>query len=94
MCGGDRLRIVLIGCALGWKEFVVRMNPIFIIIGFTEEQFRVHNAESMIKAGFQGKGIHVGVIDAGFTNCDVIPYFEGVNIFGYHDFVRREIFFG
>ena len=55
--------------------------------GFTEEQFRVHNAESMIKAGFQGKGIHVGVIDAGFTNCDVIPYFEGVNIFGYHDFV-------
>ncbi len=55
--------------------------------GFTEEQFKVHNAESMIKAGFRGKGMHVGVIDAGFTNCDVIPYFEGINIFGYRDFV-------
>lgn len=55
--------------------------------GFTEEQFSVHNAEEMIKAGFRGKGIHVGVIDAGFTNCDVIPYFDGVNIFGYRDFV-------
>lgn len=55
--------------------------------GFTEEQFRVHNAEAMLQSGFQGKGIHIGVIDAGFTNCDVIPYFEGVRIFGYKDFV-------
>ena len=55
--------------------------------GFTEKQFSVHNAEAMIKAGFQGKGMHVGIIDAGFTNCDVIPYFDGVNLFGYRDFV-------
>lgn len=55
--------------------------------GFTEEQFKVHNAEEMIKAGFRGKGMHVGVVDAGFTNCDVIPYFEGINLFGYRDFV-------
>jgi len=32
----------------------------------------------MIKAGFRGKGIAIAVIDAGFTNVDVIPLFRKI----------------
>lgn len=46
--------------------------------GLTAEQFMLHNAKSMYLSGFTGKGIDIAVIDAGFTNVDVIPYF-GVN---------------
>lgn len=56
-------------------------------LGATQPQFTLHNAEEMAKAGFQGKGIRVGVIDAGFTNADVIPLFERINFRGFNDFV-------
>ncbi|RNC64859.1 S8 family serine peptidase [Proteiniphilum sp. X52] len=55
--------------------------------GFTDAQFRMHNAVIMADAGFRGKGMLVGVIDAGFTNFDVIPRFESVRLGGYMDFV-------
>ncbi len=55
--------------------------------GLTETQFHMHNANVMIDAGYRGKGIHVGVIDAGFTNFDVIPIFDRVRLHGYKDFV-------
>lgn len=56
-------------------------------LGITQLQFKLHNATDMAKAGFQGKGIHVGVIDAGFTNYDVIPFFEKINLRGFENFV-------
>ncbi|MDR2816416.1 MAG: S8 family serine peptidase [Proteiniphilum sp.] len=55
--------------------------------GFTAAQFRMHNAVVMADAGFRGKGMLIGVIDAGFTNFDVIPRFESVRLGGYMDFV-------
>ncbi|WP_352421965.1 S8 family serine peptidase [Proteiniphilum sp.] len=55
--------------------------------GFTDAQFRMHNAVVMADAGFRGKNMLVGVIDAGFTNFDVIPRFESVRVGGYMDFV-------
>lgn len=55
--------------------------------GLADAQFRMHNAHIMSDGGFRGKGILVGVIDAGFTNFDVIPSFESVRIGGYRDFV-------
>lgn len=55
--------------------------------GFTDAQFRMHNAAVMADAGFRGKGMLIGVIDAGFTNFDVIPRFESVRLGGYMDFV-------
>lgn len=55
--------------------------------GVTEKQFSIHNAITMADAGFRGKGIMVGVIDAGFTNFDVIPRFGSVRLGGYKDFV-------
>ncbi|MEA4916646.1 S8 family peptidase [Proteiniphilum sp.] len=53
----------------------------------TDAQFRMHNATAMTEAGFKGKGMLVGVIDAGFTNFDVIPLFESIKLGGYRDFV-------
>lgn len=55
--------------------------------GISREQFALHKADRMIKAGFRGKGIAIAVIDAGFTNVDVIPYFAKYNLLGYKDFV-------
>lgn len=55
--------------------------------GYTKSQFLTHNAHIMANSGFQGKGIQIGVIDAGFTNFDVIPTFGNIHILGYKDFV-------
>lgn len=55
--------------------------------GFTNPQFRMHNATVMADAGFKGKGLWIGVIDAGFTNFDVIPRFGSIRLGGYKDFV-------
>lgn len=55
--------------------------------GITGDQFYMHNAHLLGNAGFRGKNIEVGVIDAGFTNFDVIPWFDTVNLLGYEDFV-------
>lgn len=55
--------------------------------GFTDAQFRMHNAAVMADAGFRGRGMLIGVIDAGFTNFDVNPRFESVRLGGYMDFV-------
>lgn len=55
--------------------------------GLTLDQFAMHNADKLLVAGFQGKGIDVGVIDAGFTNFDVIPWFETVDLQGFMNFV-------
>ncbi|HHU97393.1 MAG TPA: S8 family serine peptidase [Petrimonas sp.] len=55
--------------------------------GATEDQFKLHNARMMGDAGYRGKGIVVGVIDAGFTNVDVIPWFDTMDLRGFKDFV-------
>ena len=57
------------------------------LFGFAEEQYKIHNAGQLALAGFRGKGIEVAVIDAGFTNFDVIPYFSSVNLRGWKNFV-------
>ena len=55
--------------------------------GISDRQFAFHNAQFMHNAGFQGKGIDIAVIDAGFTNVDVIPSFVHSFIQGYKSFV-------
>lgn len=55
--------------------------------GMSDAQFSLHNAQCMHNAGFQGKGIDIAVIDAGFANFDVIPFFAHSFISGYKDFV-------
>ena len=55
--------------------------------GATLKQFELHNAQYLHNAGFRGKGIDIAVIDAGFTNVDVIPSFANSNIIGHKNFV-------
>lgn len=57
------------------------------MFGASAHQFALHNAENMFAAGFQGKGIDIAVIDAGYTNIDVIPSFVHSFISGYKSFV-------
>lgn len=57
------------------------------INGLAESQFALHNAYNLYKAGYSGRDINIGVIDAGFTNVDVIPYFISNNIVEYKSFV-------
>lgn len=61
--------------------------PLDTIYGYCEPQFKMHNATILHESGYRGKGIEVGVIDAGFTNFDVIPAFSTTNFLGYTDFV-------
>lgn len=58
--------------------------------GISAPQFELHNAHYMLNAGFRGKGIDIGVIDAGFTNVDVIPSFLHSFISGYKNFVPAD----
>lgn len=74
-----RPRIALYDCA----QDVLYPN----FLGITEKEFHVHRADRLVEAGFQGEGITVAVIDAGFTNFDVIPWFENVRLVGYRNFI-------
>lgn len=65
----------------------IEAEPTDTIYGYTHPQFKLHNADQMLNAGYRGKGIEIGVIDAGFTNFDVIPAFETVDLLGYSNFV-------
>jgi subtilisin family serine protease len=63
--------------------------------GRTVYQFAMHNAKAMSQAGFRGRGKNIGVIDAGFANVDVIPYFDNLNLGGFRNFVPRgDVFSG
>ncbi|HZJ79514.1 MAG TPA: S8 family serine peptidase [Dysgonamonadaceae bacterium] len=55
--------------------------------GVSAPQFNLHNARNMHKAGFLGQGVDIAVIDAGFTNVDVIPSFAHSFIVGHKNFV-------
>jgi subtilisin family serine protease len=67
--------------------------PSDTLFGLADKQYRIHHADKLARAGFRGKGIDVGVIDAGFTNFDVIPYFSSVRLRGWMNFVPEgEIF--
>ena len=57
------------------------------IFGASAHQFALHNAQNMLAAGFRGKGVDIAVIDAGYTNIDVIPSFVHTFIKGYKSFV-------
>lgn len=61
--------------------------PTDTVYGYSYNQFKLHNATCLLNSGYRGKGIDIGVIDAGFTNFDVIPAFSTTNLLGYSNFV-------
>lgn len=56
--------------------------------GAAAAQVKIHHGDSLHKAGFRGKGMHIAVIDAGYCNVDRIRLFRKSHILGTKDFVN------
>lgn len=84
--GSDRVKELLVRPRLQ-SATPIDIEDVDNINGLADAQFELHNAKSLYKAGYSGRGINIGVIDAGFVNVDVIPYFESSNIVEYKSFV-------
>lgn len=69
------------------QDITLEEYPTDTVYGYCHNQFALHNATQLLNSGYRGKGIHIGVIDAGFTNFDVIPAFSTTNLLGYSNFV-------
>ena len=70
---------------LAFSDFTLNMGA--QDFGRSDAQFALHNATNMYKSSFSGRGMNIAVIDAGFTNVDVIPYFSGSQIVEHKSFV-------
>lgn len=55
--------------------------------GTATQQIRLSNGNKLHEAGFRGKGLVVGVIDAGFQNVDCIEGMKNIHVLGSRDFV-------
>jgi len=50
--------------------------------GIATGQINQLNGTQLHNEGYRGKGIHIGVIDAGFTNVDINPCFDSLRLQG------------
>jgi len=60
------------------------------IMGTGTAQAHISNVDKLHEAGFNGEGITIGVIDAGFHNFDKIEALKNVKVLGKKDFVNPE----
>ena len=60
------------------------------IYGTAADQIYNLKGDQLHKAGFQGKGMMIAVIDGGFKNADVIPELKKIDIRGWRDFVSPD----
>jgi serine protease AprX len=60
--------------------------------GFGGGQIALHRGEELHHMGYTGKGIQIAIIDAGFSNADMLPAFYNLwdnnQILGFRDFVE------
>jgi serine protease AprX len=61
------------------------------IYGYSTWQIQLENGLILHQMGYKGEGIQIAVLDAGFTNADILPVFDTLwiheRILGSHDFV-------
>jgi hypothetical protein len=94
MSGAAMIKARLILCDHVSNPLFVRIaSPKRFFFGISREQFALHKADRMIKAGFRGKGIAIAVIDAGFTNVDVIPISQNTTCLDIRILSRTDLFF-
>ncbi|MBQ8530313.1 MAG: S8 family serine peptidase [Parabacteroides sp.] len=55
--------------------------------GHAQKQIKMLNGMKLHKAGFQGEGMQVAVIDAGFKHVDRIAAFDSLHLLGTYNFV-------
>ena len=58
--------------------------------GYAETQIKMLNGIKLHKKGFQGEGMRVAVVDAGFTNADRISVFDSLRLLGTHNVVNPD----
>lgn len=56
--------------------------------GNAYNQIKMLNGIALHERGYRGQGMTIAVIDGGFHNVDVIPYFKNVDIRGVKDFAQ------
>ena len=69
------------------KELVLHDTVDVDSHGATQEQLAMLGGQTLHSQGYRGKGMTIAVLDAGFTNADLIPAFINANIVGFQDFV-------
>ena len=57
------------------------------IYGTAADQIYNLKGDQLHKAGYQGKGMMIAILDGGFMNADRIPELQKIDIRGWHDFV-------
>ncbi len=58
--------------------------------GTAANQIYQLKGDQLHKAGYQGKGMMIAIIDGGFKNADVIPELKKIDIRGWRDFVSPD----
>lgn len=56
--------------------------------GKAHNQIKMLNGIALHEKGYRGQGMTIAIIDGGFHNADVIPYFKNVKILGSRDFAK------
>jgi subtilisin family serine protease len=72
---------LLVGSALAPAK-KVQEKELTLNYGIAAGQITQLNGTHLHDEGFRGKGIHIGVIDAGFTNVNVNPCFDSLRLQG------------
>jgi subtilisin family serine protease len=65
-----------------------------LLYGSSYGQVHIHKGETLHNAGFQGQGMTIAILDAGFNNYTVLGAFDSLRknnqILGEYDFVKNE----
>ncbi len=70
------------------KELELHGNADSDYYGAAAGQIRMLGGDKLHAQGYRGKGMTIAVLDAGFTNADLIPALREVNVMGFVDFVQ------
>ncbi|MDH6312173.1 subtilisin family serine protease [Parabacteroides sp. PFB2-10] len=62
-------------------------TPLSDHYGYAQKQIEMLHGDHLHEAGYTGSGIHIAVIDAGFTHVDRISAFDSLRIGGTYNFV-------
>jgi serine protease AprX len=86
-------RVKRIGRVEQYEDFMAStLDPNDLTYGYAFDQIKIHNGEYLHKDGFQGQGMQIAVIDAGFFKVDSLyafKYMRGRNaILGKWDFAE------
>lgn len=54
------------------------------------DNIRLNNGQYLHQAGYKGKGMHIAIIDNGFSNYPKIEMLDNINILGFRNFIDGE----